>query len=102
MITCCGEAILDALVHDVKAAKYFTILADEACDSSNKEQMSLVLRFFDISKQEVREAFFGFVHCSEGLTGKAFHSYFKANRRFGAKCNELLRSRICWGSCYGR
>nr|XP_047139004.1 52 kDa repressor of the inhibitor of the protein kinase-like [Hydra vulgaris] len=42
---------------------------NEACDSSTKEQMSLVLRFVD-SDFNIREDFIQFIHCSEGVKGK--------------------------------
>ena len=77
LIKCCGTSILNKLKTDKKEAKYFSILADEACDASNKEQMSLVLRFFDFSKLEVREEFFGFIHCSEGLSSMCWSNSTK-------------------------
>ncbi|XP_065681485.1 52 kDa repressor of the inhibitor of the protein kinase-like [Hydra vulgaris] len=42
---------------------------DEACDSSTKEQMSLVLQFVD-SDFNIRKDFIQFIHCSEGVKGK--------------------------------
>ena len=56
------------MVNDVKESKFFTIIADEAADSSHKEQMSLVLRFVD-SEMNVREEFISFLQCKWGLTG---------------------------------
>ena len=46
---CCGDNIISG----VKQRKYFSILA-EAPDCSNKEQMSLVLRYVD-KKNNIRE-----------------------------------------------
>ena len=43
LIYCCGNFIKDALVEDIKESKFFSILADEASDCSNQEQMSFVL-----------------------------------------------------------
>ena len=42
--TICGEYIRNKLLAEVKSAKYFSIIAS---DPSNKEQLSLVLRFVD-------------------------------------------------------
>ena len=53
--------------------KYFSIIADEAADSSNKEQLSLVLRFVD-ENLNIREDFVGYVHCVEGLSGEKLAS----------------------------
>ena len=68
LIKCCGDFILDTITSEVKKNKFFTILADEASDCSNKEQMSLVLRFVD-SDLNIREDFVKFIHCKEGWTG---------------------------------
>lgn len=45
-------------------------MADEASDSSNKEQLSLVLRFVD-ENLEIREEFLGFKECESGTSGEA-------------------------------
>ena len=71
MIFCFGKYIRQAIVDEIKEAKFFSLIADEASDSSQKEQMSLVLRFVDIDG-EIREEFIEFIHCesttSESLT----------------------------------
>ena len=45
LIKCCDEVIYVQLIAKVKKSKFYSILADEASDCSNKEQMSLVLHF---------------------------------------------------------
>ena len=69
LIKCCGQYITDKIVGDVTKARFYSILADEASDISNKEQLSLVIRFVDESN-EIREEFLKFVECSEGLSGE--------------------------------
>ena len=69
LIKCCGDVITDRLVKEIKESKYFSILADEASGCSNKEQMSLVIRFVD-SSSNIREDFVRFVHCKSGLSGE--------------------------------
>ena len=54
---------------EIKENIFYSILADEAGDCSNQEQLSLVLSFVD-KMCEIREEFLGFLHC-EGLTGRA-------------------------------
>ena len=54
---------------DIKEAKFFSVLADEATDCANMEQMAVVLRFVDNSLK-IREEFMGFVSCKEGLSGE--------------------------------
>ena len=45
LIKCCGQVTTEAIITEVKQNTFFTIIADGAVDCSNKEQMSLVLRF---------------------------------------------------------
>ena len=70
VIEICGEYIRNKLLAEVKSAKYFSIMADEASDSSKKEQLSLVLRFVD-ENLEIREEFLGFKECESGTSGEA-------------------------------
>ena len=52
--------ITETLVADVKEAKFFSVLADEATDCSNVEQLAVVLRH--VGKMlKIREIFLGFV-----------------------------------------
>ena len=53
---------------------FFSIIADEASDSSNKEQLSLVLRYVDTTLI-IKEDFVGYIHCAEGLSGKKLANY---------------------------
>ena len=76
LINICGEIITETLRKEVKEAKSFLVLADEAADISNKEQMALVLRFID-KNGSIREEFFGFAPCNEGLSGEAISSKIK-------------------------
>ena len=69
MITCFGQVISEKIVNDIKESKFFTIIADEAADSSHKEQMALVLRFVD-KNMDIREEFIAFLQCKWGLSGE--------------------------------
>ena len=68
IINCCGQVITETIIDEVKQSRFFSIIADEAADCSNKEQMSLVLRFVD-SNFNIREDFIKFIHCKWGLAG---------------------------------
>ena len=70
LIAACGQWIQEKIVAEVKAAKFFSVCADEAADISNKEQLPLVLRFVDESGT-IREEFIEFVLCDSGTTGEA-------------------------------
>ena len=64
------DCITESIVTDIKKNKFFSVLADEATDISNKQLMSLVLRYLDES-DEVKEKFVSFIHCEDGASGEA-------------------------------
>ena len=66
-----GSTVVGKLVQRVKDATYFTIIADEVTDCSNKEQLSLVLRYVNREDNQIREDFTAFVECDCGITGRA-------------------------------
>jgi hypothetical protein len=55
----------------VKAAKWYTVIADEVSDVSNKEQLSIVLRYVDSDTLAVREDLVGFTECDSGTSGRS-------------------------------
>ena len=65
-----GEYVTEKLAEDVKSARFYSILAGEAQDISNQEQMALVIRFVDKEKK-IREEFIGFIRCDKGVSGEA-------------------------------
>jgi len=73
-INICGALIIEQVVLSIRPSQnyqyFFSVIADEAMDSSQKEQLSLVLRFIDCSSN-ILEEFVGFIHLRDGLTGKA-------------------------------
>ena len=70
LISCCGKFIVELVVIKIKENQFFSILADEASDCSNQEQLSLVIRYAD-SDCIIREEFLGLLHCDLGFSGKA-------------------------------
>ncbi len=44
LIQICGENIRDQIIEKLKLNKFYSMVADEATDSSSKEQLALVLR----------------------------------------------------------
>ncbi|CAB4020457.1 52 kDa repressor of the inhibitor of the kinase-like [Paramuricea clavata] len=70
IINTVGSYITSKISAEIKESKLFSVLADEAADISNKQQLSLVLRFVD-SSQQIREEFVGFYHCEYGTSGVA-------------------------------
>ena len=56
IINCCGEIIIGEHIINVKKSKFYSIIADEASDSSHKEKVSLFLCFVD-AKVDIRKEF---------------------------------------------
>ena len=69
IINVVGDKFKSEITGEITNSKFFSILADEASDVSNKEQMSLVLRYLDLNFL-VKESFVGFIHCNSCLTGE--------------------------------
>ena len=66
VINCCGEYIRNKIMAEVKEATFFLVLAVEATDVSNKEQILLVLRFMtrkEISTKILLCSFFAKTEC---------------------------------------
>ena len=74
LIKCCGNHILQQLINEIKEAQFFSVLADETQDNSNKEQMPIVLRFVD-KNSTIRGKFVEFVHCKDGISGESIAGY---------------------------
>ena len=70
LIECYAEVVQEELLDEVRRADFFSVLADEAVDSANIEQMPIVLRFVD-KDDNIREEFLDFAACLEGTTGAA-------------------------------
>ncbi|CAH3167123.1 unnamed protein product [Pocillopora meandrina] len=94
MIETVGAHILNDLSQEIRNSMYFSVMADEAADISNKENVSVVIRFLDTTKT-IREEFIGYYICEEGLTGEAIKDIITA-----AVANLGLTMEDCRGQCY--
>ncbi|KAG8177408.1 hypothetical protein JTE90_020437 [Oedothorax gibbosus] len=62
IINCCKEEITEVILSRVSQAGLYSIIFDETTDSSNKAQVSLVLRYVRFGKEvQIREDFITFV-----------------------------------------
>ena len=77
LIQISSEQIQNELVDNCNRAVYFGFIADEATDSSTKEQISLCVRYYDQQSQTVREDFLGFAE-AEKTTGESLANKFLA------------------------
>ena len=60
----------DKIIRKVQTAKWFSVLADEVTDVSNKEILSLNVRYWDNESCLVREDLLGFFECDSGIRGR--------------------------------
>ena len=72
-IQCCAQKVLDAILHEVESAKYYSIIVDATPDSAHVEQTICILRYIhlnaDLDIFELHERFLAFVDCNK-KTGK--------------------------------
>lgn len=68
MIDVIGTVIRNDIIKEVKSSKLYSVIADEVTDSSNKEQLSLSLRY--VTDENVKEMFLDFIEV-ERITGQA-------------------------------
>ncbi len=64
IITLCGNTVLRQMLVDIRAAKYFSLIADEATDIAHNEQMCIAIRWVD-SSYGVHETAIGLIATSK-------------------------------------
>ena len=73
-IECCAKKVLDVILSEREAAKYYSILVDATPDSAHMEQTVFILRYVYLNEEnsiyEIQERFLEFVDCNQ-KTGKA-------------------------------
>lgn len=69
LINICGDLIHAKILESIRTARFFSIIAVEATDSGNTEQLSLSIRF--VQNHAPCEKFWGFLKCEAGTTGEA-------------------------------
>ena len=73
-----GDVMTEEIISKSKYADFYSVVADEVRDISGKEWMSLVLKYID-QDMNFREDFLKFIHCQNGLLGKALASQLLDN-----------------------
>ena len=64
-----GDYVRQKILSQVQN-QFFTLIADEVTDCSNKEQLSLVLRYVDRESSQIREDLVAFIECDTGVAGR--------------------------------
>ena len=70
LIDIIGSQIRGKILERVKKSGWFSVIADEVTDVSNKALLSIVLRYVNPDTVEIREDFVGFVECDTEVTGR--------------------------------
>ena len=85
-----ADQIRRKILDRVKRAVWYTVKADEVTDISNKEQLSVVLRYVDPDTVLVREDLVSFFECDEGITGSNIAEKIADSlERFGLDLGKL-------------
>ena len=71
MIQICGDVVRNKILNDIRNSQFFSVIADEATDAANQEQLSICVRYWNESTQTLDEKFLGFWKCDTGVTGEA-------------------------------
>ena len=68
MIKCFEQELRGIIISEVKQAKFFSVMADEYSDVTNKGQLTTVIRYVNENK-EICEDSVEFFECENGITG---------------------------------
>ena len=71
IINILGDTVRDTILRKVRKSLCYTLIADEVTDSSNKEQLCIVLRYVEPESTFIREDLVAFLECDTGVTGEA-------------------------------
>ena len=55
----------------MKKSRFYSVIADEVADSANREQLSLVIRYFDPKSKTAAKRLLDFTACQLSVTGHA-------------------------------
>ena len=88
IIAVIGKCIRQVISDEIKKARFFSIIADEATDASLTEQMALVIRFIDDSSQ-IREEFVEFIECESTSAEHLVEKLKKGMESLSLDINDL-------------
>ena len=77
IIDICGSIVRETILAQIREARFFSIMVDEATDAANDEQLAVSIRYVKPSTKCIEERFLAF---SEYLTGVTCRSYPSSSR----------------------
>ena len=66
-----ADHVREKILVKVREAQCFTLITNEVTDCSNKEQLSIVIRYVDQNNYRIHEDFVTFLECDSGISGLA-------------------------------
>ena len=90
IITVLSDQVRQCIIRREVDSKWFTVIVDEVTDVSNREQLSIVLRYVDNSTLIVREDQVAFIGCDKGISGRDLANKITASlKKFGLDLQYL-------------
>ena len=96
IISACDDIIRNRHLDKIHKANFFSVIADEATDSSIVEQLSINVRILE--NGEPQEKFLGFQECISGTTGEANADNILSKLTDWKLEAELLRGQVYDGA----
>ena len=78
LISILDDHVRDTILRKVHSSLCYMVIADEVTDCSDKEQLSIVLRYVEPKTSFIREDLVTFLECDSGTTGDSrfYHQSF--------------------------
>ncbi|XP_071689120.1 uncharacterized protein [Rutidosis leptorrhynchoides] len=91
LILMLGDEIKKQIIKEVKEAKYYSIILDYTPDSSNQEQMSMIVRYVKFTSKSVvvEESFLGFLNVNDTTGKDLFDITLEELKRIGLDVNDM-------------
>ena len=94
LIVICGDIIRNKTLAKVRQAKYVSIIADEATDVANDEQLSICIHLRYVEEGVPQEKFIAFHECESGAASEAISENLISNFAVWQLQPHLLRGQL--------